>query len=100
MLTSGSAFGQEQRIECPEVDTLYSDWFQKINGNVASWEDCGRICALTTICKFWSWSEEENLEDVNVCYLYETNLGLHFDSRFTSGERGCPEDQACRGEEI
>ena len=91
VLTSSSAF------ECPEPDVFFGsspNWFNYMT-YVASWEDCGRICALTTNCDFWSWNNE-----LNYCYLYDTDTGLEFDAKYISGERGCPEDQCLYTEEI
>ena len=90
VLTSSSAF------ECPEADVVMGNtdkWLDSVP-YVTSWEDCGRICALTTNCNFWSWYEGEE------CFLYETDTGLEFSVSFISGERGCPEDQCLYAEEI
>ena len=89
VLTSSSAF------ECPEADVVmgYPDYWFDMTPYVASWEDCGGICALTTNCNFWSFG-------VGSCYLYETDTGLVFDGLYVSGERGCPEDQCLYTEEI
>ena len=65
-----------------------------ISATVASWEDCGRVCVLTTTCKFWSWGKDE-LIDHNNCYLYANGTGLEFNLLYISGERGCPENQGC-----
>ena len=84
------AFGEEEHVECPEADTSYGgDYFQYVP-YVVSWEDCGRICALTTACNFWSWST-----NTFNCFLYETITDGILDDILISGERGCPEDQDC-----
>ena len=49
-VTMTSAFGKESRIECPKFGNYYGseDYLQTVN-DVPSWEDCGRICAFTTM---------------------------------------------------
>ena len=85
-----STFGEEEpRINCPEPNIwMGSDQFDYIP-YVASWEDCGRICADTFNCKYWSWGTTSN----NFCYLYESSADLNITPGFISGEKGCPEDQ-------
>ena len=84
------AFG----VDCPETDVAFDYPFDNVP-NVASWEDCGGICALVTNCNYWTWSKEENgQDDHNYCYLYESAAGLNYNPPYISGERGCPEDQA------
>ena len=90
------AFGGEVRFDCPEDNIVYGysdDHFDSVL-NVASWENCGRICNLTTLCNFWSWGQDGS---GSTCYLYETDTGLDFNDVYTSGERGCPQDQECKG---
>ena len=96
LLVLTSAFGEETRIECPEAEVAYGGaeyWLQTIN-YITSWEDCGRACAITWNCNFWTWDLYETNEDW--CILYETDIGLHYDPNYISGERGCPEDQGCK----
>ena len=91
VLTSSSAF------ECPEPDVFFGsspNWFNYMT-YVASWEDCGRACATTSNCNFWTWDMDNMYEDID-CLLYETDTGLHHDDHYISGERGCPEDQPCK----
>ena len=98
VLTSCSAYGEESRAECPEDNLWYGSglWSDRIQ-DVASWEDCGRICALTPICNFWSWNVDDNTNDGHGCLLYETNAGSEDKDNFMSGERGCPEEE-CKEE--
>ena len=84
-----SASGEESRIECPEDNLSYGVWFQEVY-NVLSWEDCGRICKLTSNCNFWTWGKAE--ADPNECFLYETDTGIYYNDNYISGERGCPEE--------
>ena len=96
------------RIACPEEDLKFGDIISSIEG-VASWEDCGmyranrllgfwasmsmyplsgRICNLSYLCNFWSWSKA----GIDVCYLLYSDIIVNFDSAYTSGEKGCPEE--------
>ena len=83
-----SAFEVESGFECPEFDLLYGgpDYHFLEIYNVVTWEDCGRICALTTNCNFWSY------QYTNKCFLYEDDTGIQYNADYISGERGCPED--------
>ena len=90
VLTSSSA------LECPEAEVSMGGedfWFSLIP-YVESWEDCGRICSLTTLCNFWSL-EELSPGGTAYCYLYQFNDGyMPAEARYISGEKGCPaEDQ-------
>ena len=88
------AVGEEPRFGCPEADVamgVTGTWFQYVP-YVASWEDCGRICALTTVCKYWTWGKVAG----SYCYLYDNDYGIYLDSNYVSGEFGCPEDQGCK----
>ena len=92
------AVGEEARFECPEANIVMGigTYFQDVP-DVASWEDCGRICALTTTCKYWSWGKEEAIDgSANICYLYENDASLEFNNNYVSGELGCPEDRGCK----
>ena len=82
-----STFGEEEtRISCPQYDIwMGSDLvFELVR--IEAWEDCGRICADTSNCRYWSWGG-------NYCYLYESSADLNITPGFISGEKGCPEDQ-------
>ena len=82
-----STFGEEEaRISCPQYDIwMGSDLvFELVR--IESWEDCGRIYAGTSNCRYWSWGG-------NYCYLYESSADLNITPGFISGEKGCPEDQ-------
>ena len=86
----------ESRIECPESDSYYgSEYYQKV-GNVPSWQDCGRICLLTTNCEYWSFDKEAQ-EQGQECSLYDQRLGLEIDFSYVSGEKGCPNKLGCDG---
>ena len=96
-----SVFGEEEaRIECPEDGIALGDsnyYFDHVP-NVAKWEDCGRICSLTTNCQFWDWCGGGTTCIYPGCFLYETAAGINYNPEFVSGERGCPEDPQCKGD--
>ena len=46
----------------------------------------GRMCNLSYLCNFWSWSKD----GLDVCYLINSDIIVNFDSAYTSGEKGCP----------
>ena len=90
LLALASAFGEETRIECPEDNLEYGNNWHDVLYYVASWEECGQICARTTKCNFWSWGKAEQYP--NECFLHETGTGIAYNDQFISGERGCPEE--------
>ena len=87
LIILASTFGEEEtRISCPQYDIwMGSDLvFELVR--IELWEDCGRHCADTSNCRYWSWGG-------NYCYLYESSADLNIYNGFISGDRDCPEDQ-------
>ena len=97
-----SVFGEEEaRIECPEDGIALGDsnyYFDHVP-NVAKWEDCGRICALTTklpilgLVRGWNNLHIPWMLPLRNCCWHKL-----YNPEFVSGERGCPEDPQCKGD--
>merc|ERR1712215_327232 len=91
----GCAFGNDvdggvkPSYSCPEAGIDFYGNDVGLHLDVKSWADCGRICAATTGCNFWTWHISDGSNKANDCYLKSSDSGADEYSQSISGPRGC-----------
>jgi len=76
----------QPRYACPEEYAVITGEIVSTVRGVASWEDCGRACNLSSDCLFWSWDTFRLNCDLKI----NDGDGAIGNAGYISGDKGCP----------
>merc|ERR1712198_235552 len=70
--------------QCPLFNIDYQGYDIDYIAEIASWEECGYFCHLTSGCNYWTWTNYSS-----ICYLKSDNAGIENQDDTISGSKNC-----------